>query len=80
MIGIAEVERVSLEVAGDIMRTVAGAVPEFIRRYSLAHLAPVSFNFTVFLRAAESESIGAVRHEFIKRVVARFQSDNIKVP
>jgi hypothetical protein len=37
-------------------------------------------NLIVTMRATSSESIGAVRHEFIKRVLARYLHEGIKTP
>jgi small-conductance mechanosensitive channel len=74
------VERVSIEVASEIQRTMAGAVREFVPVVSFNALADSSVNFNVIMRAATFDAQFALRHELIKRLHARFRAEGIEIP
>jgi small-conductance mechanosensitive channel len=71
------VERVTIEVAQEVMQEVKGAVPEHepTVRYSTFGGSGVSFN--VGLRAADISAQALIIHEFIKRLHARYQKEGI---
>lgn len=75
-----EVERVAVEVARDVMRTVEGGVAAFepfIRFHTLAHSA---VNFTAILRIKTFPDQFLVKHEFIARLATRFREAGIEPP
>ena len=77
---LTNVERVVGDVRRDVMRQVPGGLPSFepfIRYYTLAESR---VNFTVILRAKEFVDKYLVKHEFIKRLHARFGEEGIVVP
>lgn len=74
------VERVTIEVAQQVMRTVAGGVPEhnpFIRYHTFADS---SINFTVILRGKEFTDQYLVKHEFVKELIRRYREEGIEIP
>jgi small-conductance mechanosensitive channel len=72
------VERVTIEVAQEVMQEVNGAVPEHepTVRYDTFRDSAISFN--VGLRAADVSSQALIIHEFIKRLHARYQKEGIE--
>ena len=74
------VERVTLEVARDVVGEVDGGVPgqEPVVRYHT--FADSSINFEVRMMVQEFTSQPPVRHEFIKRLHRRFNEEGIEIP
>ena len=74
------VEAVALEVARQVLDEVDGGVPgkDPIVRYHT--FGDSSVNFDVRMMVREFESQGPVRHEFIKRLHARFGEEGIEIP
>jgi small-conductance mechanosensitive channel len=75
-----QVERVTVEVARQVMREVPGGVPDhepFIRYHTFADS---SINFSVILRAGEYTDQYLVTHEFIKRLHERYRAEAIQIP
>ena len=74
------VEKVTLEVAREVLREVPGGVPSFepILRYK--EFGDSSINFLVILRAKDYVSQFLVRHEFIKRLHKRYNQEGIEIP
>ncbi|HEY5218253.1 MAG TPA: mechanosensitive ion channel family protein [Gemmatimonadaceae bacterium] len=75
-----KVERVTIEVARDIMLTVEGGVKThepFIRYHTFADS---SINFSVIMRGQEFTAKYLITHEFIKRLHARYQKEGIEIP
>jgi small-conductance mechanosensitive channel len=74
------VERVTLEVARDVVGEVDGGVPgeEPVVRYHT--FADSSINFEVRIMVREFTSQPPVRHEFIKRLHQRFNEEGIEIP
>lgn len=77
---LVRVERVVGEVGRDVMRTVSGGVPDFEPFIRYHTFADSSVNFTVILRAREFTDQYLVKHEFVKRLHARFRDDGIVIP
>lgn len=74
------VERVTIEVAKEIMRKVKGGVPEFKPFIRYHTFDDFSINFTVILRAKEFVDNYLVKHEFIKALHKRYKQEGIEIP
>jgi small-conductance mechanosensitive channel len=75
-----KVERVTLEVARELMRTHEAGVPEFEPLVRFHAFADSSINFTAVLRAREFRVTYPLRSAFIKRLQARFRDEGIIIP
>ena len=74
------VEKITTEVAEEVLKSVAGGVPEFkpfIRYHTFNNS---SIDFTVILRAKEFTDQYLIKHEFIKRLHERYQKEGIVIP
>ena len=74
------VERVTIEVAREVMATVPGGVPDFEPVIRYAGFRDFSIDFTVILRTTEFLSQYRVVHEFIKRLHVRYRAEGIQIP
>ncbi|MBI4432246.1 MAG: mechanosensitive ion channel family protein [Candidatus Omnitrophica bacterium] len=74
------VERVVIEVARQIQKSVAGGVPEFGPLVRYHTFGESSINFTAVLRAREFTDGYLLKHEFIKVLHERFQKEGIVIP
>ncbi len=74
------VERVTIEVGEEVMKTVQGGVPEFKPFIRYHTFGDFSINFTVILRAKEFVDNYMIKHEFIKRLHKRYQEEGIVIP
>ena len=74
------VEGVTLEVAHEVLEQVGGAIPEFEPRVRFNTFAASRINFTVWLGAEDYIASLAVKHEFIKRLHARYKQEGITIP
>lgn len=74
------VEKVTIEAARDVLKSVEGGVPGFepVLRYHT--FADSSVDFTVVLRAREFTAGGMIKHEFIKRLRKRYAEEGIVIP
>jgi small-conductance mechanosensitive channel len=77
---LAHVERVTIEVAREVMRDVEGGVPAFEPFIRYNEFGDSSVNFTAILRGKEFTSQFLVKHEFIKRLHARYSMEGIEIP
>ena len=77
---LVKVEKVTLEVAKEVLREVKGGVPEFEPFIRYHTFADFSINFTVILRAREFLDQYLVKHEFIKRLHERYKKEGIEIP
>lgn len=77
---LAKVERVTIEVAREVMQTVEGGVPTFEPFTRYHTFADSSINFTVILRGREFVDQHLIRHEFVKRVQKRYAEEGIEIP
>lgn len=75
-----QVERVTAEVGRDVMRTVAGGVTDFEPLIRYHTLGDFSVKFTVVLRAKAFVDQFLIKHEFIKRLLARYHQEGITIP
>jgi small-conductance mechanosensitive channel len=74
------VERVTVEVGREVMQEVTGGVPEFQPFIRYNTFADSSVNFTVILRGREYVDQYLIKHEFIKRLHARYEREGIVIP
>jgi small-conductance mechanosensitive channel len=77
---LSRVEQITVEVAREIQRDVPGAVPQFEPFIRYHAFADSSVSFNVILRAHEVVDQHLMRHEFIKRLHARYASEGIEIP
>lgn len=75
-----KVEKVTIEVAKEVMRKVPGGVPEFEPFIRYHTFGDFSINFSVILRAKEFSDQYLIRHEFIKRLHKRYKAEGIVIP
>lgn len=74
------VERITCEVAREVMRDVEGGVPAFEPLVRFSALGDSAVTFNVVVQVSEQPNAGAVRHEMIKRLHARFLREGIEIP
>jgi small-conductance mechanosensitive channel len=77
---LSRVERVTVETAQDVMKTVSGAVPEFTPFIRYHTFNESSIDFTVIMRAKEFTDQFLIKHEFIRRLHERYKKDGIVFP
>ena len=75
-----KVERVTEEVAKEVLRTVPGAVPEFAPLIRYHTFNQSSIDFTVVLRAREFTDGVLIKHEFLKKLHVRYAKEGIHIP
>jgi small-conductance mechanosensitive channel len=76
----AHVERVVEEVAREVMATISPDGSGYEPRVLFQGISGNVINLTVLLHTRSSDSIGSIRSEFIKRALARFAREEIKLP
>lgn len=74
------VERVTIEVAKNVMRTVTGGVPEHEPSVRFHTFADSSINFSVNMRGQQFTDQYLVKHEFVKQLVRRYREEGIEIP
>lgn len=74
------VERVTCEVAEQVMQSVTGGVPSFKPFIRYHTFGDFSINFTVILRGKEFVDQHLIKHEFIKRLHRRYEQEGITIP
>lgn len=77
---LGHVETIVIEVGRGVMLEVSGGVPEFEPFIRYHTFGDSSINFTVILRAREFVDQYLIKHEFIKRLHARFDQEGIVIP
>ena len=75
-----KVEKVTVEVAKEVMQEVKGGVPSFEPYLRYHTFSDFSINFTVMLSADEYFDQYLVKHEFIKRLHERYGREGIVIP
>jgi small-conductance mechanosensitive channel len=75
-----KVERVTIDVAKEIMQELPGAIAEFEPFIRYHTFGDFSINFTVIMRAKEFVDQYLLKHEFIKRLHKRYQEEGIEIP
>ena len=74
------VERIVREVAREVMASVISDRSSYDPEVLFEGISGNLINLTVLIQAGSSDLIAAVRSEFIKRAVARFAREQIKLP
>jgi len=74
------VERVTVEVAKEVLRDTPGGVREFEPFIRYHTFDDFSINFTVILRVKEYVDKYLVTHEFVKRLHKRYKQEGIEIP
>jgi small-conductance mechanosensitive channel len=77
---LAHVERVTTEVAAEVLREVEGGVATFEPLIRFNAFADSSINFNVILRGRQFTDQFLLKHEFIKRLHARYATEGISIP
>ncbi len=77
---LARVERVTCEVAAEVMREVSGGVPAFTPSIRYHTFGESGINLTVVMRGATFVDQFLIKHEFIKRLHDRFAREGIVIP
>jgi len=77
---LARVEKVTVEVGQEVLKSVPGGIPEFLPFIRYHTFSDSSVNFTVILRAREFVDQYLIKHEFIKRLHARYKQEGIVIP
>lgn len=75
-----QVERVTIEVAQQVMHEVPGGVPDFTPFIRYNAFGDFQIKFTVILRGQEFVDQFLIKHEFIKRLHARYRQEGIEIP
>ncbi|MDD5423216.1 MAG: mechanosensitive ion channel family protein [Candidatus Omnitrophica bacterium] len=75
-----KVEKVTCEVAKEVMNTVPGGIPEFEPFIRYGGFGDSSINFTVILRAKEFVDQYLIKHEFVKKLHERYNKEGIVIP
>jgi len=75
-----KVERITCEVAREVMKDVIGGVPDFEPFIRYGDFGDFSINLTVILRAKEFVDQYLIKHEFIKRLHERYTKEGIVIP
>jgi small-conductance mechanosensitive channel len=74
------VERVTTEVARDVLRDVQGGVPTFEPFVRFHTFGDSSIKFSVILRVQSYTDQALIKHEFVKRLQARYAGEGITIP
>lgn len=74
------VEKVTLEVARQVLTEVKGGSTDFEPEVRFHTFGDSSIDFTVVLRIEEIQNQYHVKSEFIKRLFARYKKENIDIP
>ncbi|MDT0448130.1 mechanosensitive ion channel family protein [Streptomyces hesseae] len=74
------VEKVTIEVAENVMKEVPGAVPDHEPAVRFHTFGDSRIGFTVILGVGEFSDKYRIKHEFIKRLHRRFRAEGIRIP
>lgn len=75
-----QVERVTLEVARAILKTVPGAIPDFEPSVRFHRFGESSIDLSVGLKATELTASSLLKHEFIKALMRAYAAEGIVIP
>jgi small-conductance mechanosensitive channel len=75
-----KVERITIEVAKQVLAEVTGGVPKFDPFIRYNAFGDSSINFSVILRVSTFVDRYLVMHEFIKRLKRRYDQEGIEIP
>lgn len=74
------VEKITIEVARQIMKTVAGGIPNFEPVVRFKNFGESSIDFDLVLRAKHWTDQALIKHEVIKAIHARYAQEKIDIP
>jgi small-conductance mechanosensitive channel len=74
---LTKVEQIATSVATEVIRDVAGAMPDAPPSVRFHTFSDLSVKFSVQVRAREVPDQGLIRHELMKRLHARLESEGI---
>ncbi|PKN33590.1 MAG: mechanosensitive ion channel protein MscS [Deltaproteobacteria bacterium HGW-Deltaproteobacteria-19] len=74
------VEKITLDVAKEVLVEIEGGVPEFEPLVRYVAFGDSSINFSAILRVRTFTDQFMVRHEFIKRLHRRYREDGVEIP
>jgi small-conductance mechanosensitive channel len=77
---LVKVERVTKEVAQEVMAVVDGGIPSFEPFIRYHTFNDFSIDFSVILRAREYVNRYLIKHEFIKKLHDRYRKEGIEIP
>ena len=77
---LAHVERVTCEVAKEVLQRIPGGVKEFDPYIRYHTFADSSINFTAVLRVREFVNKYLIQHDFIKTLHKRYKEEGIVIP
>jgi small-conductance mechanosensitive channel len=75
-----KVERVTIEVAKQVMNEVPGGISDFQPFTRYHTFGDSSINFSVILRGREFGDQFILKHEFVKRLHYRYRQEGIEIP
>jgi small-conductance mechanosensitive channel len=75
-----EVERITIDVAKEVMQTVSGGVPDFEPFICYQGFEEFKIEFIVLLKVIDFSDQRLVKHEFIKRLHKRYREEGIEIP
>ncbi|HWR38461.1 MAG TPA: mechanosensitive ion channel family protein [Patescibacteria group bacterium] len=74
------VEKVTIAIAQEILRKIAGGVENFAPFIRYGSFGDSGINFNVFLRVESVTDQNLIRHEFIKKLYACYKQEGIIIP
>jgi small-conductance mechanosensitive channel len=77
---LGRVERIAVEVAREVLAGVEGGIEGFDPLVRFHTFGDWSVDCTVVLRAREFTDQYLLKHEFVKRLAARFSTEGIRIP
>jgi small-conductance mechanosensitive channel len=77
---LANVERMSTEVAQQVMKEVDGGVPQFTPLVRYIAFTESSIQFVIVMRSRDYLSQGLLKHELIKRLRERYEQEGLEIP
>lgn len=73
------VEKVTLEVAKDVMKTVPGGVPDFVPHIRFTVFADSNVKMNVLMRGRQFVDQYLLKHEFLKKLHERYKREGINI-
>lgn len=74
------VEQITVEVAREVQKTTEGAVTDFEPFIRYHTFGESGVEFTVVMRASEFSAQFVLKHEFVRKLVHRFEAERIVIP
>ncbi len=77
---LARVEHVTQDVARQVMQSVPGGVPDFAPLVRFHTFGESAVQFTVVMQGKEFVDQYLIKHEFMKRLLVRYQQEGMAIP